>query len=293
MELGGILSLATRRVLGERILERAIAAAEARGDHAAEAYAHLINCLYYVGRGQWAAADRSAQRCQALCEPMDDRVNWTNAQAVQFWMSHHRAYDDAAADAARRLQARANETGNRQHQAWALRCLAVCAMRRNDPKQALGYLKTAIERLGGTAALNERIPTLGYLAFAQLKDGQVWAARATATEALALLPRVRRPIGYGTLEGYSSLTAVALDAWANEDTREWRRAVKECLRVLDRYRRGFTIGEPCYQRRLGEFQQLSGRLAAARRSFRRGEAAAARLGMPWELKACREALQGR
>ena len=149
----------------------------------------------------------------------------------------------------------------------------------------------ALECLGGTAALNERIPTLSFLALAQLKDGQVWAARATATEVLAQVSRVRRPIGYGTLEGYSSLTTVALDAWARERSPEWRRAVRECLRVLDRYRRGFAIGEPRYQRHLGEFQKLSGKAGAARRSFRRGEAAAARLGMPWDLKRCRESLQ--
>src|SRR5438270_10122260 len=146
-------------------------------------------------------------------------------------MIHYRGYDDAAADAARRLLARASETGNRQHQAWALRCLSVCALRRDQPKEALAHLKTALECLGGTAALNERIPTLSFLALAQLKDGQVWAARATATEVLAQVSRVRRPIGYGTLEGYSSLTTVALDAWARERSPDWRRAVRECLRV--------------------------------------------------------------
>ena len=59
---------------------------------------------------------------------MDDRVNWTNAQAVRFWMSHYRSHDGDAYDAARRLRDRASETGNRQHRAWALRCLAVCSL---------------------------------------------------------------------------------------------------------------------------------------------------------------------
>ena len=92
----------------------------------------MVSCLYYVGLGDWPSAERSAQRCQALCEPMDDRVNWTNAQAVRFWMSHYRSHDAAAYEAARQLRDRAGETGNRQHRAWAFRCLAVCALRRND-----------------------------------------------------------------------------------------------------------------------------------------------------------------
>ena len=95
-ELGGILSIAGLRRIGERILHRAIAMAEAADDQAAQAYAHMISCLYYVGRGDWPSAERSARRCQELCEPMDDRVNWTNAQAVRFWMSHYRSHDAAA-----------------------------------------------------------------------------------------------------------------------------------------------------------------------------------------------------
>ncbi len=290
-ELGGILSVAGLRRIGERILQKAIAVAEAADDQAAQAYAHMISCLYYVGMGDWSSAETSAQRCQALCEPMDDRVNWTNAQAVRFWMSHYRSHDAAANEAALRLRDRASETGNRQHRAWALRCLAVCALRRDNPAEATSHLQAALESLGETAALNERIPTLSMLALAHLRNGQVWSARATAKEALAHVRRVKRPIGYGTLEGYSCLITVALDAFREERSPEWRDAVKECLRVLGRYRRSFLIGEPRYQLYRGEYRRLSGSLRAACRNYQRGEAAASRLGMPWDATRCREALQ--
>ena len=289
-ELGGILSIAGLRRIGERILHRAIGIAEAADDHAAQAYAHMVSCLYYVGMGDWPSAERSARRCQELCEPMDDRVNWTNAQAVRFWMSHYRSHEAAALDAARRLRDRAGETGNRQHRAWALRCLAVCALRRLDFAEAVTQARTALQELGETAALNERIPTLGILALAQLRANDVWSARATAKEALAQVVHVIRPIGQSTLEGYSSLLLVALDAWQDERSPEWRRAIVICLRVLKRYRKGFRVGEPRYQLHCGDFQRLVGSLAAARRSYRRGEAAAIRLGMPWETKRCQEAL---
>jgi tetratricopeptide (TPR) repeat protein len=289
-ELGGILSIAGLRRIGERILHGAIAMAEAAGDQAAQAYAHMISCLYYVGLGDWPSAERSARRCQELCEPMDDRVNWTNAQAVRFWMSHYRSHDADAYDAARRLRDRAGETGNRQHRAWALRCLAVCALRRNEPAEAITGLQAALECLGETAARNERIPTLGILALAQLRGGDVWSARATAKEGLSLVVNVTRPIGQGTLEGYGSLVTVALDAWQEERSPEWRRAIVMCLRVLRRYRKGFPVGEPRYQLHLGDFRRLGGALGAATRSYRRGEAAALRLGMPWETRRCQQAL---
>jgi hypothetical protein len=289
-ELGGILSIAGLRRIGERILHRAIEIAEAADDHAAQAYAHMVSCLYYVGMGDWPSAERSARRCQELCEPMDDRVIWTNAQAVRFWMSHYRSHEAAALDAARRLRDRAGETGNRQHRAWAFRCLAVCALRRMDAVEAVAQVQAALQGLGETAALNERIPTLGILALAQLRTNDVWSARATAKEALAQVVHVTRPIGQSTLEGYSSLLTVALDAWQEERTPEWRRAIVMCLRVLKRYRKGFLVGEPRYHLHRGDFQRLVGSLAAARRSYRRGEAAAIRLGMPWETKRCQQAL---
>lgn len=50
------------------------------------------------------------------------------------------------------------------------------------------------------------------------------------------------------------------------------------------------VGEPRYELHRGDFLRLSGALAAARRSYRRGEAAAIRLGMPWETKRCQQAL---
>jgi tetratricopeptide (TPR) repeat protein len=290
-ELGGVVSVAGFRRLGERMLQKAIALAEAADDQAAQAYAHMISCLYSVGMGDWASAEKSVARCQQLCEPMDDRVNWTNAQAVRFWMSYYRSHDAAAYDAACHLRDRATETGNRQHQAWALRCLALCALRRDDPREATEYLGAALRCLGETAALNERVPTLGILALAQLTSGDHWLARATANDGLSQIINVARPIGHGTLAGYSALVTVALHFWREERSPEWRRAVQMCLRVLRRYRTSFPIGEPRYELHRGDYQRLSGFVRAARRSYRRGEAAATRLGMPWDRQRCQEALR--
>ena len=294
-QLGAILSIAGLRRIGERILHRAIAIAEAADDHAAQAYALMVSCLYYVGRGDWPSAERSALRCQALCEPMDDRVNWTNAQAVRFWLCHYRSQDAAAYEAARQLRDRADETGNRQHRAWAFRCLAVCALRRNDYSEAVAHACAALLGIGETAVVNERIPTLGILAIAQLRSGDVALARATAVQAFDMFAKVKRPIGHSTLEGYSCLVRVALDVCREEESRsptwhKWHGYIDICLRVLRRYRKAFRVGEPRYELHRGDFQRLSGSLAAARRSYERGEAAAIRLGMPWETKRCQQAL---
>jgi hypothetical protein len=162
-----------------------------------------------------------------------------------------------------------------------------------DYRDAVAKLREARDCLDETAALNERIPTLSLLALAQLRDETASTkaqARVTATESLALIARVGRPIGHSTLEGYSSLLTVALDAWHEERTAEWRRAIATCLQVLDRYRKGFPIGEARYHLHLGDYRRMAGAVRAARRAYQRGEAAAARLGMPWEAARCRSAL---
>jgi hypothetical protein len=107
---------------------------------------------------------------------------------------------------------------------------------------------------------------------------------------LAHTVHVRRPIGHSTLEGYSALVIVALDAWREERAPQWQRASRMCLRLLGRYRKSFPVGEPRYRLHRGDYKRLSGAVSAARRSYRRGEAAASSLGMPWEAKRCKEAL---
>jgi hypothetical protein len=264
--------------------------AEAENDQAAQAYAHMIRSLYYVGRGKWDDAEKSADRCQKLCLPMDDGVNWTNAEAMRFWMSHYRSKEMAALAAAHGLQDRATQTGNQQHLAWALRCLALCDLRRGDAAGAVKNLTAALDCLDQTTALNERIPTLGMLALAQLRSGDEGRARVTANEGLAQVVHVKRPIGQSSLEGYSSLVTVALHFWQQEQAPDWRRDCLRCLNVLRRYQKGFPVGTARYYLHLGDFHRTSGSLGRAARYYRRAEAAARRLGMPWEIRRCQQVL---
>jgi hypothetical protein len=287
-ELGGIVSVGAVRWMGEWMIDRAIAAAEEAQGRSARAYAHMIKGLYYIGKGEWGLAEESVRACQEICEPLDDRVNWTNAQAVRFWMSHHRNQPDAAFNAACHLRDRASETGNSQHQAWALRCLAVCALRQHEWEQARVHAQAAFDTLAHTAVLNEKIPTVGLLALAQLRAGDAAAARAKVWEVVPLLERVKRPIAHGSLEGYAGLSTVALDGWTQNPAR-WQAAVEGCLALLDRYRQNFAIGEPRYRLHRGDYARAKGAIDEARAHYIAGERIAAALGMEWEEDRCREA----
>jgi tetratricopeptide (TPR) repeat protein len=290
-ELGGILGVVGLRRVGERILRRALDVAEISGDMCELAYVHLLTGLYAVGMGDWSTASRSSELCQEICERIYDRVNWSNAQAVRFWLNHYQARTDPARALAHELQDRAAETGNRQHQAWALRFLAVCDIRQGKPADAVWRLEQALERLGETAALNERIPIVGSLALARSHLGDVTAAHETVWEGLALISSIARPAGHATLEGYSGLSEVALEAWhAAPGSIDWQRAARRCLRALQRYRAAFPIGEPRYRLWQGRYRQMAGRNRAALSSFQRGASAAKGRGMAWDEARCVEAL---
>ncbi len=282
-ELGGILSVVGLRRIGARTLARALEAAEASGDLCELAYVHMMISLHAVGVGDWSAAAHSADVCQQLCERVRDHIVWSMAQAVRFWLNHYQARTEHALAAAHELQSRAAETGNRQHQAWAFRFLAVCDIRLGKPADAVPRLEQALQCLGETAALNERIPIVGSLALARWQLGRTAAAHQAVWDGLALVGSAARPAGHATLEGYSALTEVALDSWHRApESVEQQRAARRCLGVLRRYRATFPIGEPRYQLWLGRYRQISGRDRAARSSLHRAASAAKRLGMPWD-----------
>jgi class 3 adenylate cyclase len=292
-ELGGVLAIAGFTRIGEAILRHAIDVAARAGDQGALAYAHLVSSLYSVGTGDWTNADRSARFCQQLCDPMDDAVNWTNAEAIRFWIAHYQGQLETAEQSAQRLQDRARQTGNRQHQAWSLRYLAQCALRRNDPETATRLLTSALDYLGETAALNERIPAIALLALSMLKSGSTWGARAKAGDGIRLISQIKRPIGHGALEGYSALADVVFDAWQNEPAASnWKQDARICLRVLRKYRAAFPIGAARFHFWKGRYLELCGRRIGARTHFHRGCRSAAEFDMVWDESRCREAIGG-
>ena len=285
------LSVVGLRRVGARMLRRALAVAEISGDLCELTHVHLLISLQAVGVGDWSTAARSSGLCQAFCERVGDQVNWSNAQAVRFWLNYYQARMEPALALANQLQDRAAQTGNRQHQVWALRFLAVCDLHQGRPAEAAWRLDQALQRLGETAALNERIPIIGPLALARRRLGEETAADETAREGLVLVGSVFRPAGHATLEGYSALTEVLLDRWrAVPHSPASRRVAAGCLRVLQRYRATFPIGEPRYQVWLGRYWQIAGRNRLARASFLRAASAARRLGMPWDEAQSLEAL---
>ena len=256
-ELGGALGLRLggAHTLALRYLERAVRTAEGIDHPHGLAYVHMVRSLYLVGRGQWEEALKSVDRCQDICNAIRDSVTWGNAQIVRFWVAYYRGHLSSAESAGTALLSRAERMGNRQHEAWALRGLALLRLLRGDAAAALPQLETARRHLP-PADTTESMATLALLSLCHWYLHDETQARHLQDEATALAQKIGRPTGHATLAG---LLAVAKLAFVTYDGSAGGRAsVEQAIERLDRYRRVFPIGIPFYWKWRGLWAQRQG-----------------------------------
>lgn len=295
-ELGGCVGFAGLEGTARHYEARAQETAEAIGDLAAIGYVHMINALYLVGIGDWEQTRESLDRCQEVCGRLGDHVTWSNAQAIRFWLHHYKGDSDQGEAIAGRLMSRAQITGNVQHEGWALRCLAVVRLRGGDNVEAERMLEQTLEQLDASYDRTEAIPTWGALAVARLRLDDTTGAVAAARECLDLITAVARPVGHVTLEGYSGAAEVLLAAReaairGSSPARELMTLSRHAVQQLGKYRKVFPIGEPRYCLMSGRSLWLDGREGRAAATWRRGLAAARRLGMSGDRERLQAALE--
>jgi class 3 adenylate cyclase/tetratricopeptide (TPR) repeat protein len=291
VEMGACFGLAGFGGIARRYMAKAVRVGARFGDLGALAYAHMVRCLYFVGRGDWDAVRAAADEGQAMCEALGDHVNWANAQVVRFWMHHYQGEDEPARAAADGLLVRSDRTGNLQQKAWALRCLAVCDLRAGAVAEAVSHLETALDVLSGSKDLNEVVPTWGTLALARYRRGDVGAALQLARRALHATLESGRPTGHATLEGCSATIEVLMGT-LDPRAAGSRRLAKQCLRALRRYARVFPVGEPRYHLWQGHRLLVFGRPRAAVAAWNKGLAAAQALGMGADARLLEARLRG-
>ncbi|MFT7623159.1 MAG: hypothetical protein ACI9WU_002336, partial [Myxococcota bacterium] len=279
--------------LSRRYLLRAIAVADEIRDPPALAYAHFVRSLYLVGRGAWAETLDGVEVAQRLCDQLGDQLNWCNAQAVRFWLCYHTGNDAGAQEAAAALENRALHAGNRQQAAWGIRSSALMLLRYGGtPESAVELLQRSVhvagEDIGDRA---EAAPTWGALAVAQLRADRIDQALESALKGLDHIRAIRSPTGHGTLEGYSMVLDVLLEAWRRGEparAQPWRHCVSQGLRAFRRFVRVFPIGEPAYGVRVGRVLALRGKRAAAIAQWQRSEQLARNMGMRPEAERARQ-----
>jgi class 3 adenylate cyclase len=288
-ELGAWFGLAGAPRLAGRYLTDALQISDALADAPTAAHVRQVQSLYSVGCGDWATVRAAVERCQQLCVELGDRVQWANAQIVRFWLHHYVGETVEAETAARGLQDAARESGNRQHQTWALRSLAHCSLERGAFREALTSLEESLAILGHGADRNELLPTQGSLAMAHLHAGNQDRAQEVAGEVLRQIRSLGRPMGHATLEGWSGMTAVVMQSLRAEPrSGPLQTQARAAVRHLRRQAAVFPIAIPRYRYWQGQLRLLEGRDPTP--ALKRGLEVARLLGMNPEIRRLEAAL---
>ena len=289
-EIGAWFGLAGASGLARRYFAHALVTADQLTDAPSAAYVHLVRSLYSVGCGDWSTVRAGVDRCQELCIEMGDRVQWANAQIIRFWLHHYLGEVAEAEETARGLMVSARESGNRQHRTWALRSLALCGLSRGAVAEPLGLLEESMSLLDKSADRNEVLPTKGGLALAQFRAHRREAAIASAGALLREMRDLGRPMGHGTLEGWSGITEVLVSALELDPrSRSLREQARMAVRFLRRQAMVFPIATPRYRYWQGRFRLAQGRDPTG--ALNRGLGAARTMEMRLETERLRDALK--
>jgi hypothetical protein len=184
----------------------------------------------------------------------------------------------------------ARESGNRQHRTWALRSLALCGLSRGAVAEPLGLLEESMSLLDKSADRNEVLPTKGGLALAQFRAHRREAAIASAGALLREMRDLGRPMGHGTLEGWSGITEVLVSALELDPrSRSLREQARMAVRFLRRQAMVFPIATPRYRYWQGRFRLAQGRDPTG--ALNRGLGAARTMEMRLETERLSDALK--
>jgi class 3 adenylate cyclase len=289
-EIGAWFGLAGAGGLARRYFSHALVTADRLTDAPSAAYVNLVQSLYSVGCGDWPVVRSAVDRCQELCVEVGDRVQWANAQIVRFWLHHYLGETTEAEKAARGLMVSARESGNRQHRTWALRSLALCGLARGAVAEPLGLLEESMSLLAKSADRNEVLPTKGGLALALFRAHRQEAAIASASAVLREMRDLGRPMGHGTMEGWSGITEVLVSALELDPrSRRLTEQARTAVRYLRRQAAVFPIATPRYRYWQGRFRLAKGRDPT--HALNRGLGAARAMGMEPETERLRDALR--
>jgi hypothetical protein len=144
--------------------------------------------------------------------------------------------------------------------------------------------------LDKSADRNEVLPTKGGLALALFRAHRREAAIASAGAVLKEMRDLGRPMGHGTLEGWSGITEVLVSALeADPRSRLLNEHSRMAVRYLKRQAAVFPIAIPRYRYWQGRLRLAKGRDPI--HALTRGLGAAQTMGMPPETERLRAALR--
>ncbi len=218
--------------------------AEARGDRHDVAFASLVAQVMYGGRADWPRAREMGERAMALYADLGATGRWRQTVAT---ILHNRMAqglltpEDPLLDA---LGARMDSRVSAQIRSWWLTARLGAAFQKADPLP--GSAKDALRALRTHPHLNpaEQVLAQATLAMAELRDGDLGAAREEARQALDLA-EARPPAAWHVHAGLSWLaTVTGVVAEARPDDTRAAAEDRRALMALARFAKTMPVARP-------------------------------------------------
>jgi class 3 adenylate cyclase len=280
---------------------RAMETARGVNQLACTTYVNEVTGLYWYSVGNWEQSGTTLRRAAEIAESIGDerRIDEVTIPLAMI-PYHHGEFQTSAAMPVKLLES-ARRRGIPQVQCWALSWRLASLLPLIPPPEGqgpadpdlVGQVKEAVlslERLlTGTSECADKMvradQLLGYgvLAQARWRLGETQLAVLAADKG-AEVSAGCEPISHYVLEGYVGLLEVYTGLWeAVRSKSAQHEAAEHCLplsRSLREFARLHPVGYPQAWLWQGRIAWLDGRTRQARRAWRKGLAAAGRLGMP-------------
>lgn len=224
---------------GRRYQERALAAAEAAGEHAqiAEALFHIA-AREAMG-GAWGASDRTYEACAQHCRDAGLRHSLMFMRGAQGVNAMLRGDVDFVDELATETEALAAQLRHERGASVGGMLRAMVALHRGDTKKAIPLARRARDAMRARGDVGWTYP-VGTLGRALVLEGEVASAVEEARTVLAVLGRSRPP-DYRRLEGYAAAAEILVRVPdAGED-------LARAIALLGRFARVHGIGHARHQ----------------------------------------------
>jgi tetratricopeptide (TPR) repeat protein len=286
-QLGVLAGMARVNPLARIYFRRAQGEGQLVEDPSASAYSLILESMYHLGFGRWAAAASKAGEALRVLLRIGDRGEHELAQVLLGHADYYTGCFGATLARYEEVRQSARGRGHLQHEAWGAytKARSLIALGRMD--EAMRLLLESRKLLSGKRDWLSEIICGGLLAQVHLSRGELPQARQHADAVMGLARQVPVML-FSEVHGYEGAAQAYLALWERES--QWSpgwsppvadEARKACARLSSLAAR-FPMGQPAALRCKGRMHWLSGRAWRARAAWRRSLRLARELGMPYD-----------
>jgi tetratricopeptide (TPR) repeat protein len=292
-EMAFLWAFAGIRSRADRLFEQGWSLATALEAPLASARIQYSWSVYAIGRGDWERGRMRAHLSAVVYEQFGERRLRRDSALMEAYFDTFTGALDHAAAAYQQYLVESTQHENLIHVAWCRFGLGKIRYRQERIGEALHHFDAGLEAARGSGDRGTELTLIGVRASVLAAAGDRARALDDIRNAMPRIATTGTPSAFIVTEGYAGVAEAALrlmrDASSHEQVELGRAAGTACA-ALRRSARIFPAAEPIARLWTGVHHALSGRRGRAGRCWRKGLAAAQRLGLSFEERLIRDEL---